>query len=231
MASSSSFSKANTIAITARSDVQQIIAQIKATTQAGQVPTVTLPPNATLSETLLATVIQQLADIQVSTRATDTGSLPGAGWYVDEYSTNLPNQPNNLVQVGQTITVVDEPDQRGELYSAGVILDNPYVTFSVVVTAPDGTKQQADFSPWFFQECNHTSPNNKTPYLTRYDTTNNIYAMEWGPSPGVPYNAVKVYFQNPPVIPVLSSAGIIASSTPNTTAHIMFLGIVRRVFS
>ena len=209
----------------------RLIAEAKArAAETGKKLKLELPPGSSLVEQLAAKELEELMAIADKLDSLNTGLYPDSGWLTQEYSGTLPGLNTNALLPGQSVTIINEEEERGALRSAVTLIDNPYVLFTVEVKAPDDTWQSINFSAWLFQQIGNTQANPSVPYLTRYDTANNLYGIHWDPDREIPYKGVRITIQNSPYQTTVVPAGIINTATPNTTAHVIFLGIVRRVF-
>jgi hypothetical protein len=103
--------------------------------------------------------------------------LEGFRWHV----INLFNQS---IEGGKTVTVFDEREE-GYLVFVYFKTDSPELAIQVDLEA-DGTVE-INLSPKFLYEIGMTTPNTGAAYVTRYDTTNNVYVTFYTPSPWYPF--------------------------------------------
>ncbi len=209
---------------------KRIIGQ-KAIPKASPTP-VPIPPPPGTTEQLLAKILDQLVQINTNTLAFDTGELPGAGWITEEYNGQLPGRATNVIMPGDSVTLINKEDEEGEFFSAFATMDNPYLTFTLELKAPDGTWNPTVFSIFFLNQVGHNVMNTTSPYVTRYDTANSVYSVSWTPGFPIPYKGVRGYIQNPPYQIAITPNGFVPNpSAPNTPVHLIHYGLIRRVFS
>ncbi|MHA1239004.1 MAG: hypothetical protein ACTSSJ_07225 [Candidatus Odinarchaeia archaeon] len=93
-------------------------------------------------------------------------------------------QLNNVeVNAGQTLPIVYFPDKSGYLYGLKVSLNNPYGYVEVEYKSLRQTKTVIG-CPTTLYEDGLTSWNGSGWFVSRYDTTENVYTVEYLPAPG-----------------------------------------------
>jgi hypothetical protein len=174
-------------------------------------------------------ILQELEYIRQNTRALVTGEAIDAGWDIKQYGTNLnvnlPGRPNNILNPGDSVTIISEKDTVGQFIVATLVTDNPFVSSNLETKSQLNTwNTTITLNPFIIDQAGLDFVNDRTPFNTRYDKTNNAFASVWYPSLMLGYhNGIKLTIDNP--------SQTLDTGANNTPATIQEVIIVRLVYS
>ncbi len=132
-------------------------------------------------------ILSELEYVRENTRGILTGGAPDSGWNIfqagQDLTGSLPGLSNsNLIPCG-SISILNDEDTVGQFMLVTLVTDNPYVTLSLNMRTPENTwNDKLALSPYILNLAGLDFYNDRVPFLTKYDTNNNIYAVAWMPN-------------------------------------------------
>jgi hypothetical protein len=169
-------------------------------------------------------ILQELEFVRQNTRGLITGSVKDAGWSIIQFiGQNLPGRPNNVLGPGESVTLISDDELTGRLATLEIWSSNPYLTGTVELKTETNTWNTVILSPYLGNALGSTQSNALIPWVSRYDTLNSIFVVQWAPLEPLGYhNGIHVTLTNPAQTPL---------GTANTSpAVIPYLSLIRVVF-
>lgn len=169
--------------------------------------------------------LTELEFIRMNTRATVSGLSSDENWSVSQFLQSLPGKSNMQVIPGETVNILSEEDSVGTLVAVSLTADSPYLSATVEVKSPSNTWLTIRWDSYdSFNYLGLTTPNPVSPYVSKWDQTNNIFTSIWTPDPGLFgfHNGIRASIENPQLNPT--------NHVPLETCNVIELLIIRKIF-